>query len=467
VPVSARVASRCRLIQKLAGAPLLCPTLLPRATVGYPGLPPPAVLVQPTSDYFRRPIAGVDISYGAPWEGPGWRAHRWRNRPCCFFHFNVFRRAPGKRAIPPHARPAILGGKHGLLVRGREDAAYDALYSPNHVRFLWREAGVDWVATLHSYGETATEWLLGRLIASLRPVDAIGTSRAPGMAVGRTPNALVAQSGSIWVASLGRLLGSRPSAVHGTVYRISRSAARITARVHPGGGGGPHALAVAGGAVWAAMYSGIARIEPQSAKRTALVGRGRWPKSIAATAGRLWVSLGIPFIKNGALVSIDPETNRLAGGRLALGRAPAALATGAGALWVADELDGTLTRVDPARRRIVARVKVGRMPTAVAAGAGGIWVANTGDGTVSRVDPKSDRVVATFRVGSAPRGLAVGVGAVWVATTGDGRVRRIDPATGRITIVREGLVDPLALLVDSNAVWVATNDARLVRIRLS
>jgi YVTN family beta-propeller protein len=467
VPVSARVVASCRSIQARAGVPLLCPTLLPRATVGTPGLPPPALAMQPTGDFFRRPVAGVDISYGAPWEGQGWTMHRWRNRPCCFLHFDVFRRARVKKAIPKRAQRATLGGEHGLLVRAREDVYYGSeLYWANHVRFLWRERGVNWVATLHTSGEIATERLLGRLIASLRPVDAIRAPEPLGVPVGRTPNSITGHGGSIWVASLGRLSGNGAGDAYGTVYRVDPSTATVTGRVNPAGGGGPRSLAVTRDAVWVATYNGVARVDPRSLKRVAFVNVGRFPRGLATAARRVWVANAYPFEKKGSLVSIDPVRNRRVGRRIPLGRAPRTVAAGAGALWVADELEGTLTRVDPARSRLVARIKVGNMPTAVVAGAGSLWVANTGDGTVSRIDPETDRVSATLRVGLAPRALAIGAGAVWVAATGDGSVRRIDPATARVKIVRRGLVDPLGLFVVHRTLWVTTNEGRLVRFRL-
>jgi YVTN family beta-propeller protein len=432
-------------------------------------LPPPALFVRPTAaSSGPGPIAGVDIGYSAPWEGRGWRAHRWRNRPCCFLHFNVFRRVQGRRGIPKRARPARLGSKHGLLAPAREGAYYGSeLYSANHVRFLWRERGVNWVATLHTFGEKPTERLLDRLIASLRPVTTLSARRPRGTPVGVTPNAIVAGEKSLWVASFGRLLGSVASPAYGTVYRIRPSTAAITGHVNPAAGGGAHSLALVGGALWVATYNQIARIEPASVRRVAIVGAGGFPRGIATAAGRLWVADATPFGKNGKLVSVDPRGNRRVGPAFPLGRAPTALTSGTRALWVVDELEGVLARVDPMRRRVFARVKVGRMPTAVTAGAGSVWVANTGDGTVSRIDPRTNRVAATFWVGLAPRALAVGAGAIWVATTGDGCVRRIDPASNRVTIVRRGLVDPLALLVVHQTLWVTTNDGELLRIRLS
>jgi YVTN family beta-propeller protein len=43
-----------------------------------------------------------------------------------------------------------------------------------------------------------------------------------------------------------------------------------------------------------------------------------------------------------------------------------------------------------------------------------VWVANEFDGTVSRIDPRTNSVVSTFRVGGSPHDLAVSSGAVWL-----------------------------------------------------
>ena len=70
--------------------------------------------------------------------------------------------------------------------------------------------------------------------------------------------------------------------------------------------------------------------------------------------------------------------------------------------------------IDPDGGRITAQYSVGHSPDAVTAGGGSVWVANRLDGTVSRID--RDRQVTTIDVGGAPgrarvrRGLAVGGG---------------------------------------------------------
>src|SRR5919204_1569848 len=74
-------------------------------------------------------------------------------------------------------------------------------------------------------------------------------------------------------------------------------------------------------------------------------------------------------------------------------------------------------------------IAVGSSPMSLVVGAGAIWVANKGDGSVSRIDPASDRVVASIQVGGQPWGLAFDGASIWVGNYERGSVARIDPAT--------------------------------------
>ena len=69
---------------------------------------------------------------------------------------------------------------------------------------------------------------------------------------------------------------------------------------------------------------------------------------------------------------------------------------------------------------IAATVPVGARPVAITSGAGALWVANLDDQSVTRVDTSSRRAVRTIPVGDAPTALAAYKGAVWVTDrTGD------------------------------------------------
>ena len=58
-----------------------------------------------------------------------------------------------------------------------------------------------------------------------------------------------------------------------------------------------------------------------------------------------------------------------------MGRAPVGLALSDGRLWVANQLDRTVSLVNVRRRRVVRTIDVGGGPVEIAAGAGGVWAA--------------------------------------------------------------------------------------------
>jgi DNA-binding beta-propeller fold protein YncE len=61
----------------------------------------------------------------------------------------------------------------------------------------------------------------------------------------------------------------------------------------------------------------------------------------------------------------------------------------------------------------VADVPVGLTPTSISAGAGAVWVLNADDQTLSKIDPRTNRA-QTFGSGGVPTDVAAGAGAVWV-----------------------------------------------------
>ena len=89
-PTPASIVRVCRAAQARTPYPVLCPTVLPEAILGgRPGDPPPPTGAAPIPGVHGD--AGVDIGYSAPTEAgtPRWKAHLWRNRPCCFLHLQV------------------------------------------------------------------------------------------------------------------------------------------------------------------------------------------------------------------------------------------------------------------------------------------------------------------------------------------------------------------------------------------
>src|SRR5262245_27889597 len=74
------------------------------------------------------------------------------------------------------------------------------------------------------------------------------------------------------------------------------------------------------------------------------------------------------------------------------------------AVWTSSS-DGSVSRIDPATNRVVARIAVGTGQLGgIAFGDGSLWVANFAGGELDRVDPGSSSVVARIVVGGQPVG---------------------------------------------------------------
>jgi len=138
------------------------------------------------------------------------------------------------------------------------------------------------------------------------------------------------------------------------------------------------------------------------------------------------------------------------------------VAVSAGSVWLADDLAGTITRIDPVSGVATATITVGHAPSGLAVGEGAVWVADCLDHAVFRIDPGSNEVAATVRVGDSPRGIAVGAGAVWVANSRDGTVSRIDPRTNDVTKTIKIGGSPQGLVVAAGKLWVSAQNRVLV-----
>jgi ABC-type transport system substrate-binding protein/DNA-binding SARP family transcriptional activator len=169
---------------------------------------------------------------------------------------------------------------------------------------------------------------------------------------------------------------------------------------------------------------------------------------------------GYAGIGEDAVGVIDPSGDRITA-RYSVGRTPDAVTSGGGSVWVANQLDGTVSRLrspdDP-----VVTIPVGGQPDALAFGAGSLWVGD-GDGRdVEQVDPGSNKVLQRIDAANAPRSLAVAAGALWVVSGADGSLRRIE--IGRAHASREihlG-VKATAIAAGAGAVWVTSEEAGTV-----
>ena len=147
--------------------------------------------------------------------------------------------------------------------------------------------------------------------------------------------------------------------------------------------------------------------------------------------------------------------------RPVLGRPqPGAVTAGGGSVWVANRLDGTVSRID--RDRQVTTIPVGGAPAALAFGAGSLWVADGDSRFVAQVDPGSNTRRQRIPAAIAPRSLALAEGALWVISGAEGDLHRVElDHLDRARRIPIG-VKATAIAAGAGALWVASEETDTV-----
>jgi DNA-binding SARP family transcriptional activator/ABC-type branched-subunit amino acid transport system substrate-binding protein/DNA-binding beta-propeller fold protein YncE len=240
-------------------------------------------------------------------------------------------------------------------------------------------------------------------LATRRAVRTFGASSVP--------TDLAAGYESLWVLdAANRLTRLDPD----TGVRVAAIA--LPPGTATGGRAGQAHLALANGSVWAINGKAtISRVDARTNKVVATIDR------IAATAieagdGALWVidrggpQRGQP---KGAIVRIDPRSNRVTRRiRLAAGTLND-LAVAAGAVWVTDPFAGELWRVDPGPPTLTKTIAVSPGSALVDANARAVWVVNHLDDRVYEIDPDTNAIVRVTTVG-APQNVTVDSDTAWI-----------------------------------------------------
>ncbi|HEY7176750.1 MAG TPA: ABC transporter substrate-binding protein, partial [Micromonosporaceae bacterium] len=229
-------------------------------------------------------------------------------------------------------------------------------------------------------------------------------------------------------------------------------------------GASPEAVAASsdGRDIWVANPAddSVVRIDARSRHQVQKVPVGNGPVALVAVGPNVWVVNSL----DATVTEISSRTNAPVGDPIKVGTYPSAIAYGLGWLWITNEGDGTLTRLDPTGARPPRVVNVGTAPDGVAVGAGAVWVANRNDNTVSPVDPSRMQSESPVRVGAGPRAVVVAAGRVWVADSLEQSIAAIDPYLRSARLVGVGDV-PTALAAGAGAVWASdAGSATLSRI---
>jgi hypothetical protein len=280
---------------------------------------------------------------------------------------------------------------------------------------------------------------------SLGVVDPVSQELVAAIPVGNTPTEVAASDDWVWV------LNSNDGA--GTISRIDPETQTRVSTFSVGGT--VQNLLAAFGSLWVGTAEGrVFRVEPSTdlvEDDWTLPNAGEESAFLRFDVGAGWLTAGPDAVWAGsfrAISRIDSETLQIEPRRSA---AWGPMAYGFGSLWV---LGPELERLSPATMRRVATVDLPGGATDIATGLGAVWIADESE-AVLRVDPRVESITQTYDVGGSPLGVAVEADAVWAATEA-GTVARIDLRTDDVTAVPVGGV-PRALDGGAGAVWTSVN----------
>jgi YVTN family beta-propeller protein len=342
--------------------------------------------------------------------------------------------------------PKPVGGRAGRLGRVAADAHPSRLTLRATLLTLVAIVIVAAVVTAFVLGVHAPEATAAA--NSVAAIDASGKV-TKSVAVGSTPVALAASSNALWVANLDDR----------TITHVDPSKEQSVGTIPVDGV--PAGVAASKTSAWVATGSNeLDRIDPQYDRLTAkhvvkTIGSfysGAPDRPAVLAFGSLWI-----VHPDGYVQQVDPSSLKVEK-TVDVGNNPTAITAGDGFVWVANQADGTVTRIDPTTL-LTATIPVGHGPAALSVGANGVWVANSGDNAVVRIDPSTDAVAGTVQVGSNPDAVLATPGAVWVANAGDETLMRIEPASGKVTKTLHLGGAPTALASAGGRVWVAVERA--------
>lgn len=224
--------------------------------------------------------------------------------------------------------------------------------------------------------------------------------------LGKTADWVAISDHGVWVGSTG------PNAVSEIDPRTNRLVATIPLPGDPCAG-----LAVGHGGLWVPLCAhpnALVRVDLRTRKVTSVAGIGPADREggITTSPDSVWLIVD----RKGTLARIDPGSGRVRQRIHVPGGSYNPLYS-AGQIWVTRADGAQVTVVDADTGEIAATVRSGPNPRFLTSGDGAVWTLNQGDGTLTRIDAKRRRVIQTTALGTPGRGgdIKFGGGMVWTS----------------------------------------------------
>jgi virginiamycin B lyase len=179
---------------------------------------------------------------------------------------------------------------------------------------------------------------------------------------------------------------------------------------------GEGSIGVGAGAVWLVTDGPdcttcrVSRVDPGTMRVTAEIPVLIGAAGVRVGAGSVWVTNPVEDV----VQLIDPATRKVTR-TVKTGRGPRFFDVGEGAAWTLDQVDGTVTRIDAKTGR-TARIAAGVPGEGgdLTVGGGSVW-ARGSDRLLARIDPRRRKVIARYGPPSGSGAVIVGAGAVWIS----------------------------------------------------
>lgn len=229
--------------------------------------------------------------------------------------------------------------------------------------------------------------------------------------------------------------------------------------------GSPDWVAI-GDSVWISNSpkNNISQLDPKTNQVGSVITVAKKPcAGLAIAFGSVWV----PICSDGSVQRVDPVSRKiLASIPTGVANDEGGITAGAGSVWMPSDAAGVLSRIDPATNKVVSKISIPPGSFTAAFYENAVWITSTKKNLLTRVDAKAEKVIASIGVGPAPRFLAAGLGSVWTLNQGDGSVSRIDPTTNKVSATIDVGVPGGGgdIAVGEGAVWVTAIGKPLSKI---
>jgi virginiamycin B lyase len=228
----------------------------------------------------------------------------------------------------------------------------------------------------------------------------------------------------------------------------------------------PQTIAIGEAAVWVSdrRRKAIFKIDPNTYSVVRVIRvPALSPEGIMAIGeGSLWVLTATPVAD--ALTRFNAQSG-LIEATIPLPSEISSVVVANGSVWATGYAKNELYRINPRTNAVSSITKLHNTPRFMTAGGGSIWVLNEGDASVQKIDAENGELVATIETGlrHGTGSIAMGGGYVWVATPG-APITQIDPQTA--TSVRSfvgglGMRGPIRY--GAGSIWVG--GGRIARLQ--